>query len=123
MAAEKENPYEDVDLKRKSFGRKPGLLEGGRSWSTIEKSSSPPQVSPSALTLVATRGALSSAWTAVPLSVSLRAASGTRPALGGSRAHDCKHHFSRAIRQDYQRTSDVSVCAAANVRPGFPQDK
>ncbi|XP_075878144.1 DENN domain-containing protein 2B isoform X2 [Nelusetta ayraudi] len=41
---EKENPYEDVDLKRKSLGRKPGLLEGGRSWSTIEKTSSPPQL-------------------------------------------------------------------------------
>uniref|UniRef100_G3PSS5 DENN domain containing 2B n=1 Tax=Gasterosteus aculeatus aculeatus TaxID=481459 RepID=G3PSS5_GASAC len=42
---EKENPYEDVDLKRKSFGRKSCLLEGNRSWSTMDrKLNSPPQL-------------------------------------------------------------------------------
>ncbi|XP_013882141.1 DENN domain-containing protein 2B isoform X2 [Austrofundulus limnaeus] len=42
---EKENPYEDVDLKRKSFGRKSGLSESSRSWTTMDrKLSSPPQL-------------------------------------------------------------------------------
>lgn len=38
---EKENPYEDVDLKRKSLGQK---LEISRSWTMDKKLSSPPQV-------------------------------------------------------------------------------
>uniref|UniRef100_A0A3Q2ZQG9 DENN domain containing 2B n=1 Tax=Kryptolebias marmoratus TaxID=37003 RepID=A0A3Q2ZQG9_KRYMA len=42
---EKENPYEDVDLKRKSFGRKSGLSESSRSWTTMDrKLNSPPQL-------------------------------------------------------------------------------
>ncbi|XP_022621074.1 suppression of tumorigenicity 5 protein [Seriola dumerili] len=42
---EKENPYEDVDLKRKSLGRKSCLLESNRSWTTMDrKLSSPPQL-------------------------------------------------------------------------------
>ncbi|XP_026234260.1 suppression of tumorigenicity 5 protein [Anabas testudineus] len=42
---EKENPYEDVDLKRKSLGRKTCLLESSRSWSTMDrKLNSPPQL-------------------------------------------------------------------------------
>uniref|UniRef100_A0A7N6FBC8 UDENN domain-containing protein n=1 Tax=Anabas testudineus TaxID=64144 RepID=A0A7N6FBC8_ANATE len=41
----KENPYEDVDLKRKSLGRKTCLLESSRSWSTMDrKLNSPPQL-------------------------------------------------------------------------------
>lgn len=45
LSAEKENPYEDVDLKRKSLGRK---LEANRSWTAMDKKqSSPPQVSSS----------------------------------------------------------------------------
>lgn len=43
---EKENPYEDVDLKRKILGRKSCLLESSRSWTAMDKKlSSPPQVS------------------------------------------------------------------------------
>lgn len=43
IPTEKENPYEDVDLKRKSLGRK---LESSRSWTTMDrKLNSPPQVS------------------------------------------------------------------------------
>ncbi|GAA6233661.1 suppression of tumorigenicity 5 protein isoform X1 [Lates japonicus] len=42
---EKENPYEDVDLKRKSLGRKLCLLENSRSWTTMDrKLNSPPQL-------------------------------------------------------------------------------
>ncbi|XP_041865366.1 suppression of tumorigenicity 5 protein isoform X2 [Melanotaenia boesemani] len=42
---EKENPYEDVDLKRKSLVRKSGLLESNRCWSTMDrKLNSPPQL-------------------------------------------------------------------------------
>ncbi|KAK5874009.1 hypothetical protein PBY51_018998 [Eleginops maclovinus] len=42
---EKENPYEDVDLKRKSLGRKSCLLESNRSWTTMDrKLNSPPQL-------------------------------------------------------------------------------
>uniref|UniRef100_A0A8C6KKR0 DENN domain containing 2B n=1 Tax=Nothobranchius furzeri TaxID=105023 RepID=A0A8C6KKR0_NOTFU len=42
---EKENPYEDVDLKRKSLGRKSGLSESSRSWTTTDrKQNSPPQL-------------------------------------------------------------------------------
>ncbi|XP_062241025.1 suppression of tumorigenicity 5 protein [Platichthys flesus] len=42
---EKENPYEDVDLKRKSLGRKSCLFESNRSWSTSDrKLNSPPQL-------------------------------------------------------------------------------
>ncbi|XP_044049555.1 suppression of tumorigenicity 5 protein isoform X1 [Siniperca chuatsi] len=42
---EKENPYEDVDLKRKSLGRKSCLLEINRSWTTMDrKLNSPPQL-------------------------------------------------------------------------------
>ncbi|XP_041642330.1 suppression of tumorigenicity 5 protein [Cheilinus undulatus] len=42
---EKENPYEDVDLKRRSLGRKSCLSEGDRPWTTIDqKLSSPPQL-------------------------------------------------------------------------------
>lgn len=41
FSTEKENPYEDVDLKRKSLGRK---LETNRSWTMDKKLSSPPQV-------------------------------------------------------------------------------
>uniref|UniRef100_A0A1A8CL20 Suppression of tumorigenicity 5 n=2 Tax=Nothobranchius kadleci TaxID=1051664 RepID=A0A1A8CL20_NOTKA len=42
---EKENPYEDVDLKRKSLGRKSGLSESSRSWTTMDrKQNSPPQL-------------------------------------------------------------------------------
>ncbi|KAM8876297.1 DENN domain-containing protein 2B isoform 1-T1 [Synchiropus picturatus] len=42
---EKENPYEDVDLKRRSFGRKTNHLESNRSWSAKErKLNSPPQL-------------------------------------------------------------------------------
>nr|XP_020461426.1 suppression of tumorigenicity 5 protein [Monopterus albus]XP_020461435.1 suppression of tumorigenicity 5 protein [Monopterus albus]XP_020461443.1 suppression of tumorigenicity 5 protein [Monopterus albus]XP_020461454.1 suppression of tumorigenicity 5 protein [Monopterus albus] len=40
---EKENPYEDVDLKRKSLGRKSCLLESSRSW-TARKVNSAPQL-------------------------------------------------------------------------------
>lgn len=46
IPTEKENPYEDVDLKRKSLGRKSCLLESNRSWTTMDKKlNSPPQVS------------------------------------------------------------------------------
>ncbi|KAM9860940.1 DENN domain-containing protein 2B isoform 1-T2 [Aulostomus maculatus] len=42
---EKENPYEDVDLKRRSLGRKSCLLESSRSWTTMDrKLNSPPQL-------------------------------------------------------------------------------
>uniref|UniRef100_A0A8C4H6F1 DENN domain containing 2B n=2 Tax=Dicentrarchus labrax TaxID=13489 RepID=A0A8C4H6F1_DICLA len=43
---EKENPYEDVDLKRKSLGRKSCLVaESSRSWTTMDrKRNSPPQL-------------------------------------------------------------------------------
>ncbi|XP_029281195.1 DENN domain-containing protein 2B [Cottoperca gobio] len=42
---EKENPYEDVDLKRKSLVRKSCLLESNRSWTTMDrKLNSPPQL-------------------------------------------------------------------------------
>ncbi|XP_033839450.1 suppression of tumorigenicity 5 protein isoform X1 [Periophthalmus magnuspinnatus] len=42
---EKENPYEDVDLKRRSLGRKSCFTESSRSWSTADrKVSSPPQL-------------------------------------------------------------------------------
>ncbi|KAM3877170.1 DENN domain-containing protein 2B [Diretmus argenteus] len=43
---EKENPYEDVDLKRRSLGRKSCLLpETNRSWTTMDrKLNSPPQL-------------------------------------------------------------------------------
>lgn len=42
---EKENPYEDVDLKRKSLGRKSCLVESNRSWTTMDrKLNSPPQL-------------------------------------------------------------------------------
>ncbi|XP_068603547.1 DENN domain-containing protein 2B [Brachionichthys hirsutus] len=42
---EKENPYEDVDLKRKSLGRQPCLLESSRSWTAMDgKLNSPPQL-------------------------------------------------------------------------------
>ncbi|KAL6113055.1 dennd2b [Pungitius sinensis] len=42
---EKENPYEDVDLKRKSLGRKSCLLESNRLWTTMDrKPNSPPQL-------------------------------------------------------------------------------
>ncbi|XP_029001297.2 suppression of tumorigenicity 5 protein isoform X2 [Betta splendens] len=42
---EKENPYEDVDLKRKSLGRKTCLLDTSRSWATMDKKlNSPPQL-------------------------------------------------------------------------------
>ncbi|KAI3377931.1 hypothetical protein L3Q82_009060, partial [Scortum barcoo] len=42
---EKENPYEDVDLKRKSLGRKSCLMESSRSWTTMDrKLNSPPQL-------------------------------------------------------------------------------
>lgn len=45
IPTEKENPYEDVDLKRKSLGRKSCLLEN-RSWPVMDKKlNSPPQVS------------------------------------------------------------------------------
>lgn len=45
IPTEKENPYEDVDLKRKSLGRKSCLLESSRSWTTMDrKLNSPPQV-------------------------------------------------------------------------------
>lgn len=45
IPTEKENPYEDVDLKRKSMGRKSCLLESNRSWTTTDrKLNSPPQV-------------------------------------------------------------------------------
>ena len=42
---EKENPYEDVDLKRKSFGRKAGLLVSSSCSTMDRKLNSPPQVS------------------------------------------------------------------------------
>lgn len=49
ITTEKENPYEDVDLKRKSLGRK-SLSESSRSWTTVErKLNSPPQVGCKAL--------------------------------------------------------------------------
>ncbi|XP_059205244.1 suppression of tumorigenicity 5 protein [Centropristis striata] len=42
---EKENPYEDVDLKRRSLGRKSCLLDSNRSWTTMDrKLNSPPQL-------------------------------------------------------------------------------
>uniref|UniRef100_A0A3P9HM67 DENN domain containing 2B n=1 Tax=Oryzias latipes TaxID=8090 RepID=A0A3P9HM67_ORYLA len=42
---EKENPYEDVDLRRKNLGRKSGLLESKRSWKSMDrKTNSPPQL-------------------------------------------------------------------------------
>ncbi|XP_074523092.1 DENN domain-containing protein 2B [Halichoeres trimaculatus] len=42
---EKENPYEDVDLKRRSLGRKSCLSESSRSWTTTDrKLNSPPQL-------------------------------------------------------------------------------
>ncbi|KAM9410774.1 DENN domain-containing protein 2B isoform 2-T4 [Pholidichthys leucotaenia] len=42
---EKENPYEDVDLKRRSLGRKSCLLESSRSWVMMDRGlSSPPQL-------------------------------------------------------------------------------
>ncbi|KAM8895108.1 DENN domain-containing protein 2B isoform 1-T2 [Spinachia spinachia] len=42
---EKENPYEDVDLKRKSLGRTSRLLESNRSWTTMDrKLNSPPKL-------------------------------------------------------------------------------
>ncbi|XP_020513206.2 suppression of tumorigenicity 5 protein [Labrus bergylta] len=42
---EKENPYEDVDLKQRSLGRKSCLSESSRSWTTIDrKLNSPPQL-------------------------------------------------------------------------------
>ncbi|CAI5645415.1 unnamed protein product [Oreochromis niloticus] len=42
---EKENPYEDVDLKRRSLGRTSRLLENNRSWSVMDrKLNSPPQL-------------------------------------------------------------------------------
>lgn len=45
IPTEKENPYEDVDLKRKSLGRKSCLLDSNRSWSNMDrKLNSPPQV-------------------------------------------------------------------------------
>lgn len=45
LSTEKENPYEDVDLKRKSLGRK---LDTTRSWTAMDKKqSAPPQVSSS----------------------------------------------------------------------------
>ena len=51
-STEKENPYEDVDLKRKSLVRKSCLFpEGDRSWSSMErKLNSPPQVQPAGST-------------------------------------------------------------------------
>uniref|UniRef100_A0A8D3DKH9 DENN domain containing 2B n=1 Tax=Scophthalmus maximus TaxID=52904 RepID=A0A8D3DKH9_SCOMX len=39
IPTEKENPYEDVDLKRKSMGRKSCLLESNRSWTTTDRNS------------------------------------------------------------------------------------
>ncbi|XP_031180094.1 suppression of tumorigenicity 5 protein [Sander lucioperca] len=44
---EKENPYEDVDLKRKSLGRKSCLLESNRSWTTMNSKLNPPPQLPS----------------------------------------------------------------------------
>uniref|UniRef100_A0A671VCX0 DENN domain containing 2B n=1 Tax=Sparus aurata TaxID=8175 RepID=A0A671VCX0_SPAAU len=45
LPTEKENPYEDVDLKRKSLGRKSCLLGSSRSWTTMDrKLNSPPQL-------------------------------------------------------------------------------
>ncbi|KAM9825901.1 suppression of tumorigenicity 5 protein [Syngnathus typhle] len=42
---EKENPYEDVDLKRRSLGRKTCHLESSRSWTAMDwKQNSPPQL-------------------------------------------------------------------------------
>ncbi|XP_030574085.1 DENN domain-containing protein 2B [Archocentrus centrarchus] len=42
---EKENPYEDVDLKRRSLGRTSRLLENNRSWPAMDrKLNSPPQL-------------------------------------------------------------------------------
>ncbi|XP_061526916.1 suppression of tumorigenicity 5 protein isoform X1 [Phycodurus eques] len=42
---EKENPYEDVDLKRRSLGRKTCHLESSRSWTAMDrKHNSPPQL-------------------------------------------------------------------------------
>uniref|UniRef100_A0A8C6T607 DENN domain containing 2B n=1 Tax=Neogobius melanostomus TaxID=47308 RepID=A0A8C6T607_9GOBI len=42
---EKENPYEDVDLKRRSLGRKSCFTESSRSWSAADrKLNSPPQL-------------------------------------------------------------------------------
>nr|XP_057944417.1 suppression of tumorigenicity 5 protein [Doryrhamphus excisus]XP_057944418.1 suppression of tumorigenicity 5 protein [Doryrhamphus excisus] len=42
---EKENPYEDVDLKRRSLGRKTCHLETSRSWTAMDrKHNSPPQL-------------------------------------------------------------------------------
>lgn len=42
---EKENPYEDVDLKRRSLSRKSCLSESSRSWSAIDrKLNTPPQL-------------------------------------------------------------------------------
>uniref|UniRef100_A0A3B5LUS5 DENN domain containing 2B n=1 Tax=Xiphophorus couchianus TaxID=32473 RepID=A0A3B5LUS5_9TELE len=42
---EKENPYEDVDLKRRSLSRKSGLSENSRSWAAMDrKLNSPPQL-------------------------------------------------------------------------------
>uniref|UniRef100_A0A669CL52 DENN domain containing 2B n=1 Tax=Oreochromis niloticus TaxID=8128 RepID=A0A669CL52_ORENI len=45
IPTEKENPYEDVDLKRRSLGRTSRLLENNRSWSVMDrKLNSPPQL-------------------------------------------------------------------------------
>uniref|UniRef100_A0A8C7YWL9 DENN domain containing 2B n=1 Tax=Oryzias sinensis TaxID=183150 RepID=A0A8C7YWL9_9TELE len=45
VSTEKENPYEDVDLRRKNLGRKSGLLESKRSWKSMDrKTNSPPQL-------------------------------------------------------------------------------
>uniref|UniRef100_A0A673D046 UDENN domain-containing protein n=1 Tax=Sphaeramia orbicularis TaxID=375764 RepID=A0A673D046_9TELE len=42
---EKENPYEDVDLKRRSLGRKSCLSESSRSWTAMDrKLNSPPEL-------------------------------------------------------------------------------
>ncbi|XP_061598787.1 suppression of tumorigenicity 5 protein [Cololabis saira] len=42
---EKENPYEDVDLKRRGLARNPRLSESSRSWSVMDrKLNSPPQL-------------------------------------------------------------------------------
>lgn len=50
---EKENPYEDVDLKRRSLSRKSGLSENSRSWAAMDrKLNSPPQVSPSVVSII-----------------------------------------------------------------------
>ncbi|XP_072320563.1 DENN domain-containing protein 2B isoform X1 [Eucyclogobius newberryi] len=56
---EKENPYEDVDLKRRSLGRKSCFTESSRSWSAVErKLNSPPQLpsKPSSQSLRSTTG-------------------------------------------------------------------